>query len=241
MAWKKFLAVGCSHGGWADPVALKTVLKFRDTYKPNTVIHLGDYFDVASLRSGADAQDKAVDLRQDITSGINFLEELAPNWLFDGNHDDRVAKLIHHPNKTTAYLAKTIWDAVEDLAARIKAKRVPYDIETGWRKPLGSDCSVGHGYMYNEMALRDHAEYCMTPQTIIAHLHTPGIANGRRADHPVAYCSGYLGIGEKFTYAKTNKAKSRWNQGFLWGEYNDKVTIIRLEQRASNGTWRLPV
>ncbi len=51
--WKKFFAVGCSHGHLADQSALATALKFKSAWKPDTVMHLGDFMDLAALRSGA--------------------------------------------------------------------------------------------------------------------------------------------------------------------------------------------
>lgn len=239
MAWRRFFAVGCSHGNWADPVALTTALRFKRNWQPHTTIHLGDYLDLTSFRSGASAVDVKADLQSDITAGINFLRELEPDHIFDGNHDDRVFRLIDHPDARLSYCASHINYQIDELASKLHAKRVPYDIDRGWRQPLGPDINVGHGYMFNECALRDHAE--AFGSCIIAHLHTPGMANGRRLNNPIAYCAGYLGDRDKFTYAKTNKSKLKWNQGFIWGEYNSKCTIVRIEQRASDGTWRLPL
>ena len=36
------LSVGCSHGTFANPDALRAVLRFRDEWKPKHRIHLGD-------------------------------------------------------------------------------------------------------------------------------------------------------------------------------------------------------
>ena len=46
-SWKRFLAVGCSHGHHADQALLKKVLSFKARWKPHTTIHLGDVVDLA--------------------------------------------------------------------------------------------------------------------------------------------------------------------------------------------------
>ena len=47
--WKRFFAVGCSHGHLADPHALETVLAFKKRWKPDLTIHLGDFLDLSPM------------------------------------------------------------------------------------------------------------------------------------------------------------------------------------------------
>ena len=49
--WKKLLALGCSHGVYADPSAVASVLNFRDSFKPEITIHLGDAIDCTAFMS----------------------------------------------------------------------------------------------------------------------------------------------------------------------------------------------
>ena len=37
--WKRFMAVGCSHGMYADPKAIDGVLKFKERWKPHMTVH----------------------------------------------------------------------------------------------------------------------------------------------------------------------------------------------------------
>jgi hypothetical protein len=90
--WKKWMAVGCSHGDQIDPEARKAALKFKnDLWKPDTTIHLGDFLDLAAFRSGAisdpNSSDRAASISDDLSSGIDFLHELRPQHILYGNHE----------------------------------------------------------------------------------------------------------------------------------------------------------
>ena len=236
-SWKRFLACGCNHSTLADPVALEAVLAFKKHWKPDTTIHLGDNFDLAALRSGAKGnKDEAVSLVDDIKAGTEFIERLEPNVIFDGNHDRRVRNLLDHPNAMTAYFARQLCGELDDLARRLKARQVPYDIDSGWLR--FGDTLFGHGYMYNQQAIRDHAE--AFGKCVISHLHRVGQERGRSLNSPTAYCLGYLGDRSRFTYADTQRSRLAWSQGFAWGEYSDRHCIVRLEEKSPAG-WRLPL
>jgi hypothetical protein len=237
MAFKRFLACGCSHGELADPVALEAVLAFKRSWKPDTTIHLGDFCDFAALRSGAaGSKDEAASLADDITAGTNFLEQLEPTHIFDGNHEERIYRLLESPNAKVAYCAQKLMGELNDLATRLGARRVPYDIDEGWLQ--FGDTLFGHGYMFNQAAIRDHAE--AFGKCVIAHLHRVGQERGRVRKDATAHCVGFLGEKKKFGYAKTNKSRLAWSQGFAWGEYSDEHCIVRLEQCGPAG-WRLPL
>lgn len=234
--FKRFLAVGCNHAQMADPVALESVLSFKQSWNPDTTIHLGDFCDFAALRGGAGgSKDESASLSDDLTAGTDFLEKLEPNVIFDGNHEERIYRLLDHPNAKVAYCARQLMGELNDLATKLHARRVEYDIDKGWLQ--FGDTLFGHGYMYNQAAIRDHAE--TFGKCVIAHLHRVGAERGRHRSNPTAYCVGYLGDKEKFGYAKTNRSRLAWSQGFAWGEYDDKSTIVRLEEL--NHAWRCPL
>ena len=235
--WRKWLAVGCSHGNLICPKARSAVLKFRNSYSPHHVMHLGDFWDTAALRSGASGtKDEGRDIGQDCHAGVQFLMELEPHWIFFGNHDDRVEQWQNHPNAVKAYVAGRMMSDLYEAREKLRAKLIPYDIETGWRR-LGSHL-FGHGYMYNEMAIRDHAE--LVGNCVIAHLHRTGEERGRRLGGATGYCVGLLADIDQLQYARRNKATTKWQQAFAYGEYCDNATTINLCKRADNGIWRLP-
>lgn len=230
------MAVGCNHGYWADPSALKGVLEFRERYKPDTRIHLGDYLDTTSFRSGAGTKDHIGEIIEDLSTGVEFLAKYEPTMLFNGNHDIRVYESLTDSNAQRRFAAQEIVKRIEKTVGRIDFIR-DYHIRTSVRD-IG-DAKACHGFMYGENAIRDHAAHfgkCM-----IAHLHKVGSAPASRFDSPVAYCCGYLGKEEEFDYAARRRAVAQWSQGLLWGEYCDTETMIWTYERNREGAWRLPV
>lgn len=236
--WKKLLAIGCNHGHLADETALKAVLSFKEKWKPDTTIHLGDCIDLAALRTGAKGTtDESVNISDDFKAGTSYLRELRPNYFFIGNHEDRLYKLQIHPNAIISHCAGNVIGDLNDICKKLRCQIIPYDIDAGWRK--FGDCDFGHGYMFNMQAIRDHAE--MRGKCVIAHLHRVGQEPGRRSDHPVGYCVGTLANINRMTYAKTQRSRTAWSQGFAWGEYCDNEAVIRLERRCNSGEWRIPL
>lgn len=72
--WKRWMAVGCSHGDQIDEEARKAALKFKERWKPDTTFHLGDFLDLAAFRTGAvndpNSSDRAASVSDDLSAGI---------------------------------------------------------------------------------------------------------------------------------------------------------------------------
>lgn len=236
--WKKFMAVGCSHGYWADETALDAVLTFKDRYKPDTTIHLGDYIDTTTFRSGANRKEQAGATQRDVECGITFLSQLQPDILFNGNHDIRLWEAADDPtdgkNRDLAqiYIAQ-IKEALPKKITFIES----YRIDKSFYKL--ADTTLAHGFMFSENAIRDHVE--TYGKCLIAHLHKVGSSPGRTIDSPTGYCVGYLGDIDKFTYAHRKRSTLGWSQGFAWGEYSNDEMMILLSERNKEGKWRLPL
>lgn len=225
--YKRFVAVGCSHGHLADPAKLRAVLAFCRDYKPHTRIHLGDFTDQAAFRTGArGSNDETASIKDDLTSGLTFLREFRPDILLNGNHEDRLWKLADHYNEVIARAASSVVTEICDLARKLKARHITeYDINYPYPK-LG-DTTFLHGFMFNENAIRDHAEHF--GRCVIAHLHTVGMASGRRSDHATAYCVGTLADIPAMAYAKTRRATARWSHGLACGEYSENECHVSLK------------
>lgn len=238
--FKRFMAIGCTHGALMDQDAFAAVMGFKARFKPDTRVHLGDVSDYAAFRSGAKGtHDEAVQLGPDLEAGIGALREYEATDVLLGNHDIRVWKLAEHHNAVIARAAGSVkaefLKACEDLGARVVDH---YHINKSWIT-LG-DTKLLHGFMFNEMAIRDHAEHF--GKCVIAHLHRAGIQTGRRADNPVCYCVGTLANIDAMDYASTRRATAAWSHGFVWGEYNDKECHINLchAPQGQAGAWRMP-
>ncbi len=240
--YKRFLAIGCSHGDLVDKHAFEAVMKFRRIFKPETRIHLGDLCDFAAFRTGAGGtHDEATALAPDIAAGARLIREYEPTDLLIGNHDVRVWKMARSKNAIMATAAIALRNEFLTACNQAKVKRVVdrYYIGDSWIT-LG-DTKFLHGFMYGENALRDHAEHF--GKCVIAHKHTAGVVGGRRSDNPSCYCVGTLANVPMMEYAGTRRATATWSHGFVYGEYSDKECHICLSQapQCQAGSWHLPL
>ena len=236
--WKRLLAVGCSHGVHADPKAIAAVLKFRDSFKPDSCVHLGDFCDTAAFRSGAKGtNDESEPIQPDVDGGIEFLERLRPTLVFCGNHEDRLWRLQHSSNAILSHCAAGVIGEIEKACKGLKAELVPWTgIHQG--RVIGGYRFM-HGVFFNENATRDHAE--AYGNVIHAHTHRAGVAKGRRSDNPTGFSVGTLTRMGAMDYAKARRATMAWSGGFVWGEYTDNQAVLWLHEQPSNvAEWRLP-
>jgi hypothetical protein len=237
--WKKLLAVGCSHGNMIDPEARKAVLDFRDKWKPDSIIHLGDFVDTACFRQGAKGtSDESEPIAPDFEEGLRFLKDLRPSLIFNGNHEARLWRFANHHNAIIQELSKDLIDRIRTRAALCKAEFVE-----GWSirdyRTIGN-FKFMHGYMYGENACRDHAE--AHGNIVFAHTHRAGMAKGRRDDSSTGYCVGTLSSIPAMEYAGARRSTLSWAGGFVWGYYTDTRCVLWLhEQPQSQKEWILPL
>ena len=232
------MAIGCTHGVYADQTAIDTVLAFADRWKPERRIHLGDVGDYAAFRTGAKGtKDEAAELEPDSAAVVSLIERYAPTDLLIGNHDLRIWRATTAINAITAKAAQALRNEFLTACDKVGANVIDtYDINRSYLRI--ADTLFLHGFMYGEQALRDHAEHF--GRCVHAHWHKPGIAHGRRADHPTAFCVGTLADIEKLEYANTRRATAAWGQAFTFGEYNDTHCTVNLCERQGD-EWRLPL
>ena len=237
--WKKWMAVGCSHGIEIDPEARAAVIKFKAEWKPHTTLHLGDFIDLSAFRAGAvrdsNDADHASDVAGDLMAGIEFLHELEPNFILCGNHEARLWRFRESPNALLAYAANLTISKIEETAKKLRAPLTPYGIREFVQ--LG-DTKFIHGSMFNVTAIRDHAE--TYGNVVMAHLHRVGWERARNIDGASGYCTGMLANFD-MSYAATRRATLAWSQGFAYGHYCDRSTTVNLCERKRNNPWLLPL
>jgi predicted phosphodiesterase len=241
-SWKRGIAVGCSHGIHADPLALKAVVRVVDEWKPSARIHLGDWTDTTALRSGAGGTaDEAEPLQPDIDGGLAFLDAMRATHMVCGNHEDRIWRAAASPRAIVAHCAQSIIQQIEAKARTLRAKLYTYDGVFQTKLKIGNYTGT-HGTAYNENAARDHAE--MHGNVFHAHTHRPAIATGRRSDHPTGICVGTLTRRREMDYAKTRRSTLAWGQAILLFHYCDDFLVPTLCLGPSEGCgdgWMLPV
>lgn len=236
--WKKWMAVGCSHGDNIDPEARKAVLEFKKSFKPDVTLHLGDFTDLAALRSGAVANpncpDRAKNIAEDVAEGVDFLYELQPQHILFGNHEHRIMSYLNSPNAMAAHAANTILESIKDCAKKLKAKTYDYNIRA--YAQIG-DTKFVHGTAYGISAVRDHAE--MYGNVVLAHLHRTGIEQARTMTGATGYCIGMLARFD-MEYAQMRRQTFAWKQGFGYGWFCDNQCITNVVSRGYGQPWMLP-
>jgi hypothetical protein len=237
--WKKWMAVGCSHGELICPESRRAVLDFAKKFRPDFRAHLGDFIDLAAMRGGVasdvDSKDRARNIAQDVSEGISFLYEFSPNVIMLGNHEARLNRMAESPNAVHAHAAQTVLNELGDCAKKLKAKIYPYHNSKGVHR-LG-DLAMVHGFSCNVSAIRDHAE--TYGKVIMAHLHRVGIERGRRIDSPTGYCLGAI-CNLDMEYSSSRRASLAHSNGFAWGYFTDNSTTVNLCERQKNQPWLLP-
>jgi predicted phosphodiesterase len=236
--WKRFLAVGCSHGNLANPDALQAVLRFRDQWKPDLVAHLGDFIDTAAFRAGAKGTpDESEPVRPDFDCGLEFICDLRPQVVLCGNHEARLWRLRNHHNAIVSALAIELSDEIERECRKLKATLIPYRYKQAYQL---ADYKLMHGVYYNVTAARDHSE--AFGNTIFAHTHRAQLDKGRRDDNPTGICVGTLADIPNMDYASTRRATLGWSGGFVWGVYKGGRLVPWLhEQPQEVKEWVLPI
>jgi len=233
------MSVCCSHGWAVDKESVEAVLKFKAAFKPHHVVHMGDAFDMTAYRTNAAGhKDEYANIDADWSAGVQLFEQLEIDAFLCGNHEFRIYRL---QQAASAIVSKHAHDACEQLekaVKRHKAKFYPYDIKKGWHR-IG-DLHICHGFKCGKNALEWHAHH-VGGDVAMGHIHTcedrqfEGLG-GRRG-----FVVGMLANSELLEYAQTWPTRSRWQNGFLWGEYNDKYTIANLCRRHEHAGWKLPI
>jgi hypothetical protein len=230
--WKRVMAVGCSHGDLMHPKARKQVLEFKERYRPDYRFELGDLIDTACFRSGsAGTRDEAHDPRDDHARAVRWIQEYEPTHIAWGNHDWRLFKLMDHPKAIVATLAAQMWNSLNDTAAKVKAKTVPYHRKHGWHYFGGY--AWGHGYEYNINSLQSHTASLGMP-VCMAHLHHPHQIVGRTVKFSPSTCVGSLADEDKLTYGHERIASLTHGHGIAFGVTNGEETHLWLA-RSENG------
>jgi predicted phosphodiesterase len=238
--YERFIAISCSHGKYADETAIDAVLKMRERWNPSIVVHLGDWCDTTAFRSGAvGSSDESEPVAPDIDGGLSFLRKYRPTHVLDGNHEDRIPRMLSHRNAIVAYAAQQATDYIDRTFVEIGCRRIPYD--GVFQKLVIGDVTFTHGTIYNENSARDMAEM-YGGKVIFGHTHRSQQAEGRTIKESTGYCTGTLTRRGEMDYAKARRATLGWRQGLVYGEIGPKDSAVWLITRGEfDKEWRLPL
>ncbi len=237
--WRRVVAIGCTHGDLANRKIQQQVLDFVKRYDPEIRFDLGDVIDTAAFRSGArGTRDESHEVAGDQLAAVRWLERYQPTHLTWGNHDVRLQEWSQSPNAVIAHAAGCVWNELQTAVNKLKCKTKPHDYEHGWFEMGGA--FWGHGYWYNEAAVRDHAEYLGGP-VVMAHLHRPHEVNGRTRKWTKSFCVGTLADIDNMSYARRRRATSLWGHGLVFGEVASDRAQLWLASCPKGETLRFPI
>lgn len=238
--YERFIAISCSHGKYADETAIDAVLKMRDKWNPSIVVHLGDWCDTTAFRSGAaGSSDESEPVAPDIDGGLSFLRKYRPTHVLDGNHEDRIPRMLSHRNALVSYAAQQATDYIDRTFVEIGCRRIPY--AGVFQGLVIGDVTFTHGTIYNENSARDMAEI-YGGKVIFGHTHRSQQAEGRTIKESTGYCTGTLTRRGEMDYAKARRATLGWRQGLVYGEIGPKDSAVWLITRGEfDKEWRLPL
>lgn len=228
--WSKFLCVSCTHGAEADPRALDAMLRLREAWKPDLVVHLGDAIDARALRAGArrdsDSSDHAASLMDDLLQGLSFLRELKPNVYMLGNHEARLTELSHSPNAVLAYAAQNVISRIEDEMAKLKCQIIPYvGVHKKGMLMLG-DTGLTHGSLYGVSAARDTCEM-VGHSVIMGHTHRVAVESARTHTKAIGWNIG-CGIKLDIGYSANRRQTLGWRHAAAFGHFNGSHCAVNL-------------
>ena len=202
-----FVAFGDNHGDKIDKESEAGLLRFLDKYPCDHRIHLGDCFDLRSIRQGATGSEEDESLEADLDAGIDFIRKTAPTAFLYGNHEDR----LHHIMSCSS--RGTLRDYCKDLDSEIKSVLKQH----GCRKIY--DYHAEDGVHRLKKITFVHARHYAQPggALIMGHLHSIQAVNAAKHGGAVGFSGGCLCKKSEMRYAKNRLATSKWGSGWLYG------------------------
>lgn len=216
---RRWAAVGDNHGCLIHKESAKRFFDFLADFKPHHRVHLGDCFDFANLRRGADPREEGDDMEPDLTAGYLFLEKMRPTVFLTGNHDQRLFKLVDDARGLVRQYGREGVKQFLDYLKSINCKFTgEYHIDNYYR--LGNLTFV-HGFSANINAVAEQA--ASYGSCVMGHLHRNELKPAKRSDHARGACAGGLGDFKKMKYASQRLATHMWGRGWAYGELNEKT------------------
>lgn len=237
MTLTRFVAVGDNHGKLVHKSDAKTFFDFCATFQPQLKVHLGDNWDFANLRRGADPREEGDDMGPDLEAGFDFLDQFRPNVLCLGNHDHRLWRAAEDSRGLVRQFASSVISEIESKTAKMKCRVLPYHSRRGIY--AAGHLNFLHGYHAGASAIAQHAKVYRS--CVFGHLHGNGTVSERGLDNPRAHCVGGLGNHELMEYAAQRTATLAWGPGWAYGVINPRTGNFQLWiAQKMDGRWYLP-
>lgn len=213
---KRFMAVADNHGDMQDDDTINAVLRFKNDFKPDIKVHIGDNWDLRNLRGGASDEEKNPSLEEDWKAGFKFLDDFfsggGENHLLFGNHDARIFYAANSNSGHTRDYANEKIAEIKKECRRLKIKTYPYDAALGVCK-IGKLTCI-HGYHAGSTAARSHAN--VYGNCIFGHVHTNESAPVSSLEPAEARSIGCM-CKRDMAYINAKTGKLKWSQGWAYG------------------------
>ena len=214
-----FIAASDYHGSHRDAAAESAFFSAVSVIDPRNKhkrLMLGDLFNLAALRKGADEDDRRNALCEDIGLGLAFLEKFKPTVLLLGNHDQRLYDAVSSQGMgKSGPMSELCASYVEDLKRVCKALKcviLPYDKRKGVYK-IGS-LSFAHGFGHGSKLCENMAS--AYGDCVFGHGHKI-VRNTVMRGRPVTgYQIGTL-AQKDMHYVRSDLSALRQQHGFAYG------------------------
>lgn len=226
MSFYRRLFVPDTHTPWHDVKAWKVLLDFAHDFKPNEIVVLGDFFDIAVCSDFAKDPTRVPQLLSEETGpGSELLEDLlltaeTEKLVFlEGNHEARIRRYVSE--RAPAFANR--FSTKELLQLPAKTHFVPYGVGAIYRMP---GWVATHGSIFNK-----HVAWSMLQafgcNVIFGHVHRYQHYTSRNVEAQVlqAITPGWLGDVEK-AGAYQRDAVSQWNHGFAFAGWRRNGTAF---------------
>jgi hypothetical protein len=216
---QKIVICGDNHGKKGDPAVIKEFLRFVKEFNPQHRVHLGDCFDLASIRQGALGKEQAESMDEDIKKGIEFIKAYKPTVFLYGNHEDRIDHIIETSTNGIIVdycidLKNRIHEALRSVGCKVI---LPYHADLGVYR-IGPISCV-HGYTYGKSAVEEQALHYASVGgcCCMGHIHRIEMVCAKKHGGSVGFSGGCLCDKSDMSYAKNRLATAKWGSGWLYG------------------------
>lgn len=228
----RFMVIADSHGDMVDEQAARRAREFVADYKPDIRVHLGDAWDLRSMRAGATDDEKNLgDLNADIEAGLELFGWYRPTHFLWGNHEKRIENASRGYGNSAvvaAYVVDKVADALEACETRRYCKR------TGVLT-IG-DTRLLHGYRHGETAPKWHA--AQYGKSLIGHIHRVEMSTFPRVEGTARCWSIGCLCRLDMPYNEAHAGTLSQAHGFAYGEIKNGRLLIN-QAYSEAGDWNV--
>lgn len=232
---ERILICGDVHGDHHDGRAVDALLKFKEDFKPQHLIMLGDIWDFAALRKGASAIERSINCKQDFDDGCGFLKKFfkgraktkTVTW---GNHDHRIVEAMDSPCGVTSDFGVDKYNEIKRLFKKLGITDYRWDTAVVFELyPF----RFIHGMTsaLNAMGVNARAYAGKFPCVVTGHNHFAGYWREPSYDRKEGFSCPCL-CSLKPDYARRNIRKLRMSRGWIYGWFDkDDYQLYIAEER----------